>query len=115
MTQQKIMRIAVLVSATIHSVTNAFVPIKTHSNMAQITSVHQGRSLLSQRGYSINNIEDRSKEDSFDASESTDPVNIEFLFNNESGSLADTPPPTNGFDSELLQASDVSDSDAHAI
>lgn len=115
MTQRKIMGIAVLVSATVHSVTNAFVPIKTHSNMAQITSVHQGRSIPSQQGYSINNIEDRSKEDSFAASESTDPVNIEFLFDNESDSLADIPPSTIGFDSELLQASDVSDPDAQAI
>mmetsp|Transcript_1151 Transcript_1151/g.2928 ORF Transcript_1151/g.2928 Transcript_1151/m.2928 type:complete len:842 (+) Transcript_1151:96-2621(+) len=122
MAQQKIVGTATLVSLTVLSVTNAFVPIETNSRMAHFTSLRQRRSPLSKRRYSNNGIEDRSKEENSAASESTNsefssPLDqtIEFLFQNETVSLNDIALPPVGFNSESLPQSDTPDTTAQTL
>jgi len=113
MTQQQIIGIAVLVLATVHSVTNAFSP--THSKIARgVITVQQRRPLLSRRVYSNNNIDDTNKKERFVSPEPIDPTsssstpppadNIEFLFNDESANLNDITLPPVGFNSTTAQA-----------
>lgn len=119
MTYQRITGVAVLAVATVHSVTNAFVPLENHASIPRsIVTVGRRRPLPTRRDYS--NIDDNINKDRFITPEPIDPESqdqtIDFLFNDESIHLNDiTPPPPIGFNSDPLESSGVSDASAQAL
>jgi len=79
--------ITILAVATIHSATNAFVPLDYHAKIASpVSTFDRRRSLVSTRGYSNDNVNDNNKKDRFltpepiDPTPSSSPDQIEFLF-----------------------------------
>lgn len=101
----------ILAVATVHSATNAFVPLDYHTKIAfPVSTFDRRRSLVSRRGYSNKN--ENNNKDRLLTPEPVDPP--PFVFD-ESVILNETGSPRVGFNSKSPPSEEISDVDAQAI
>jgi len=120
MAHQPKIGLTILAVTSIHSATNAFVPLENHAITA-ISTFDRRQSVASRRRYSNkNNIDDNINNDQFVTPGPIDPTSpsssdpIEFLFNDESF-LNDVQPSPIGFTSESPPLNEDLNVDASAI
>jgi len=117
MVHQPLVGIAIIAASTVHSLTNAFVPLENHAKISRYVSVVGRRRSLPLQGYPNNNLDDNSMKDRFITPEPIDPTpspdQVEFLYNEESTILNEISSPPIGLKSS--QSEEVSDVNAQDI
>ena len=120
MAHQPKIGLTILAVASMHSVTNAFVPLENHARLT-VSTFDRNRSLPSRRGYSKNNIDDNNNTGRFLNPEPIDPTSssssdpIDFLINDESSFLNEVQPSPIVFSSESTQSDEGPNVNASAI
>jgi Na+-driven multidrug efflux pump len=116
MAHQPLIGIAIIAASSIHSLTNAFVPLENHAKISSSVSVVGRRRLLPLQGYPNNNLDDNNMKDRFITPEPSDPTpspDAEVLFNEESAIMNEISSPPIGLKSS--QSEEVSDVNAQDI